>query len=215
MLRLMPFVALLTSSLLVLSCASDTVVQTGKIDVRVDESVDFTQFQTFSVVTQDQVDPDQLPDDLPELGDQQEAFNNEVNQMIIDAMRAEPVCLEYIPPDQVQQGQPDHVWAANGLAQSTDGGYVYQCCGGWWWGYWGWYWNPCATWCPIYVEYDVGTLFVPVGLPPVEDEDPAAVFAGLAYAVSAAVADEDDVRAAVRAIFQFWPDPRTCPAQTP
>jgi hypothetical protein len=209
MLRFVPFLLLIASTIVAAGCADNTVVQTGSIDVKVDSDVDFTQFQTFSVVTKDLIDP---PPDIPEIGDEQEAFNELVNQLIIDAMQAEPVCLELIPPDQTSpENQPD-LWAANGLAQSTDSGYVYECCGGWWWGYWGWYWNPCAYWCPTYVEYEVGSLFVPVGEPPAEGEDPAAVFAGLARSVSGTGPDvETKVRTAINEIFAQWPDKRTCP----
>ena len=210
MLRYVPFVLLVVSAFASAGCANDTVVQTGEISVEFDENIDFTQFETFSVVTKDLVEP---PPEAPELGDEQEAFNDMVNDLIVDAMQAEPVCLELIPPGETsEQNQPD-LWAANGLAQSTDSGYVYGCCGGWWWGYWGWYWDPCAYWCPTYVEYDVGSLFVPVGLPPEEGQDPAAVFAGLARSVAGTGSDPGTkVRAAIDAIFQQWPVKRTCPA---
>lgn len=207
-LRHVPFLLLIVSALAAAGCANDTVSSTGEISVKVDDSVDFTQFQTFSVVTKDLVDS---PSDIPELGDEQEAFNDLVNQLIIEAMQAEPVCLELIPPAETsEQNKPD-LWAANGLAQSTDSGYVYECCGGWWWGYWGWYWDPCAYWCPTYVEYDVGSLFVPVGLPIEDGQDPQAIFAGLARSVSGVGPDvETKIRFAIEEIFKQWPDQRTC-----
>ena len=35
-------------------------------------------------------------------------FEDSVNEMIVAAMQEEPVCLRYIPPDQVtEQNQPD------------------------------------------------------------------------------------------------------------
>lgn len=202
------FSFLLSLSMVAIAACSDSTVRTGEISVEVDDSVDFTQFQTFSVVTDDLVEP---PSDVPALGDEQEAFNDLVNDLIIEAMQAEPVCLELIPPEEAsEQNQPD-LWAANGLGRSSDSGYVYDCCGGWWWGYWGWYWDPCAYWCPVYVEYEVGSLFVPVGPPPEEGQPPAAVFAGLARAlVSTGTPTEDKVRFAIQEIFQQWPDPRQC-----
>jgi len=188
----------------VVGCDNDD--STTEVTVRVDETVDFTTFQTFSVVTSDLVDPP------PDLGEDQEAFNALVNQVIIEAMQQEPVCLEFIPADQTSdQDQPD-LWAANGLGQSTDAGYVYECCGGWWWGYWGPYWDPCAFWCPVYVEYDVGTLFVPVGLPRADTGDPEAVFAGLAQSIVGSGPDTaTKVQDAIDDIFAQWPDPRSCP----
>ena len=142
MLRLAPWTLFVASSFWLLSCGG-TVVQTGSISVKTDETADFKQFQTFSVITSDFVDPS----DLPGLRDEQVAFNDEVNRLIIDAMQAEPVCLKLIPPDEVTDSTQPDLWAANGLGRSTEGGYYWQCVGGWWWGYWGWYWDPIfAQW---------------------------------------------------------------------
>jgi hypothetical protein len=170
---------------------------------------DFEAAQTFSVLTADIVPPENLPD----LDDEQMAFNDMVNDLIIEAMQAEPVCLTLIPTDEVtDENQPD-LWAANGLARATEGGYYYECVGGWWWGYWGWYWDSCAYWRPTYVEYDVGSLLIPVGPPPAANEEPELIFAGLAQSVVGTGADtETKVRFAVEEIFKQWPDPRTCPA---
>jgi hypothetical protein len=208
MLRYSPFLLLIASSFLVVSC-NDTIVKTGEITVRSDDTVDFTQFQTFSVITDDRVPPE----DLPDLGDDEIAFNDMVNELIIEAMQAEPVCLTLIEPEEVTpENQPD-LWAANGLARTTDGGYYYECRGGWWWGYWGWYWDACAYWYPVYVEYDIGNLLIPVGPPPAEGEEPAPIFAGLAQKiVGTGSGVETEVRRAVDAIFQQWPDKRPCPA---
>lgn len=201
----LPCALFLASTLLVASCADDTV-QTGSVTVRSNPAVDFTQFQTFSVVTEDLVDP-------PDLDEDQQAFNDYVNGLIVEAMQAEPVCLTFIPPDEVtEQNEPD-LWAANGLGRTTEGGYYYECCGGYWWGYWGWYWDPCAYWCPEYVEYEVGNLLIPVGrAPEAPGADPVAVFGGLAQSI---LGTEDELqskaRQAVELIFQQWPDQRTCP----
>jgi hypothetical protein len=192
-------------TLWIAGCNDDTV-QTGTVEVNYDENVDFSQFQTFSVVTKDLVD-------LPELDPEQEAFNDMVNDLIVQAMQAEPVCMTFIPPEQVtDQYQPD-LWAANGLGRSTEGGYYYECCGGWWWGYWGWYWDPCAYWCPSYVEYDVGTLLIPVGRKPMEGQEAVALFAGLAQSILNTGPDvQTKVRQAVQDIFAKWPVKNTCSA---
>ena len=209
MLRLLPIFAFVVSSVVVLSCANDAVVQTGQVIVEWDRTVDFTQFETFSVVTADLVDP-------PDLDPDQQAFNDMVNELIKEAMQAEPVCLTLIEPEDVtDENQPD-LWAANGLAQTTDSGYYYECIGGYWWGYWGWYWDPCKWWVPRYIEYDVGNLLIPVGPPPAEGEEPEPIFGGLAQSLSEAPPDtETKVREAVRLIFEQWPDERTCPPETP
>jgi hypothetical protein len=206
MLRYSSLVLLVTFSLVTLSCADSGIVKTGSLTVRSDDTVDFTQFQTFSVITSDIVDPDDLV-----LDDEQMAFNDMVNGMIVEAMQAEPVCLTLVPADEVtEENQPD-LWAANGLARTTDGGYYYECRGGWWWGYWGWYWDPCAFWYPVYVEYEVGNLLIPVGPPPAEGDDPAPIFAGLAQSIAGTGTDVEKVRAAVDAIFQQWPVKNSCP----
>ncbi|MDH3819322.1 MAG: hypothetical protein OES21_11940, partial [Myxococcales bacterium] len=64
MLRYSPFVLLIASSLLSLSCADDTVVQTSSIDVQWDRDAIavFEAAQSFSVVTEDVVPPENLPD---------------------------------------------------------------------------------------------------------------------------------------------------------
>ena len=207
MIRCLPTVLLLAASFVTLSCNNNTGVRTESVEVRVDKTVDFTQFETFSVVTSDIVPPE----DLPGLGDEQVAFNDMVNTFIIEAMQAEPVCLTFIRPDEVtEQNQPD-LWAANGLGRSTNGGYYYQCVGGWWWGYWGWYWDPCASWYPVYVEYDVGSLLVPVGPPPAAGQEPAPIFAGLAQSVLGTGTDlETKARQAVQEIFARWPIQGPC-----
>ncbi len=210
MLRHSSFVLIAVSSLLVLSCADSTVVQTSSLDVQWnrDNIADFQSAQTFSVVTSDIVPPDRLPD----LDDEQMAFSDMVNDLIVEAMQAEPVCLSFIDPDDVtEENQPD-LWAANGVSRETNGGYYYECVGGWWWGYWGWYWDSCVDWVPTYVQYDVGSLLIPVGLPPEGEDSPHLIFAGLAQSVLGTGADTPaKVSAAIEQIFQQWPDPRTCP----
>ena len=205
LLRLVPLLALLTASLASLGC-NDTVVQTADIQVRADDTVDFTEFETFSVITSDLVD---VPPEAPEF-DEQEAFNDRVNRLIIEAMQAEPVCLKFIDPTETSEDNQPDLWAANGLGRSTEGGYYYECCGGWYWGWWGWYWDPCAYWCPNYVEYDVGSLFVPVGFPNNGTEQGKAVFAGLAQAVVDGTDVDAKVRAAVQEIFRRWPVQNEC-----
>jgi hypothetical protein len=211
MLRLVsltPVVALVATSVFITSC-QDTVVSTGQVTTQVNPEYldDFDSFETFSVVTSELVDP---PDELPEIGDEQAAFNDDVNELIIQAMQAEPVCMEYIPPDEVTETNQPDLWAANGLARETDSGYVYECCGGWWWGWWGWYWDPCGTLCPTYVEYTVGSLVVPVGFPVASGADPEIVFGGLAQALVDGRDTEEKVRIAIQEIFRQWPVQRSC-----
>jgi len=206
MLRYLFLILIAAASFSGLGCSDP--IATGTIDVRFDETVDFTQFKTFSVVTSAKVPPE----DLPDLGEDQIAFNDMVNGLIIEAMQAEPVCLTFVPPDAVTETNQPDLWAANGLGRSEEDGYYYECRGGWWWGYWGWYWDPCAIWYPVYVEYEVGSLFIPVGPPPAAGQEPTPIFAGLAQSIVGTGADpETKVRTAVQQIFAQWPDPRSCP----
>jgi hypothetical protein len=204
MLHFLPLSFVVAFALIALSCGDDS--DNTSITVRYDDTVDFTEFERFSVITADLVDP-------PDLDEEQMAFNDMVNDLIVEAMQAEPVCLTFIPPEEVtEENQPD-LWAANGLGRTTEGGYYYECVGGWWWGYWGWYWDPCATWYPVYVEYDVGNLLIPVGPPPPMGQDPVPIFAGLAQSIVGTGPDvETKVQQAVQEIFERWPDKRPCPA---
>ena len=124
------------------------------------------------------------------------------------------MCLTFIPPDEVSESNTPDVFAGNGVAVQTDEGVFWQCIGGWWWGYWGWYWDPCKWIAPVPVEYDVGSMLIPVGPPPEEGEEAAPVFAGLAQSLlGAGPINEDSVQQAVNAIFQQWPEKRVCPAE--
>lgn len=206
MLRYVPFLLTGVLSFLATSCASDTVVQTGQIIVEVDETADFTAIRSFSVVTQDLAPPG-----TPEPGPDETFFNEFVNDLIIEAMTAPPICLEFIPPDEVTDENEPDVWAANGLARSTGEGTYWQCVGGWYWGWWGWMWDPCFWVTPIPVEFDLGNMLIPVGPRPAEDEDPNPIFAGLAQSIAGTGPDvETKVPAAVNAIFAQWPTNRTC-----
>ncbi|MBW1756139.1 MAG: hypothetical protein JRD92_10060 [Deltaproteobacteria bacterium] len=208
MLRYSARALIVVSSFFVLSCADTAVVQTGSIEVQWDvDKIDvFEAAQTFSVVTSDLVDP-------PDLDEDQMVFNDTVNRLIIEAMQAEPVCLELVPADEAEANPPD-LWAANGIARTTEGGYYYQCVGGWVWGFFGWYWDSCAYWRPTYVEWDVGSMLIPVLPPPTEGEEPEPIFNGLAQSVVGTGTDvETTARAAVQAIFAQWPDQRTCSPQ--
>ena len=202
--NLNPRVPSLLTSLLIAGCGSSGVVQTGQITVEYDEDFDFSELETFSVVTEELV-PEAMfePDEA--------RFEDSVNEMIVAAMQEEPVCLRYIPPDQVtEQNQPD-VWAANGLSQTQEEGVRWTCVGGWWWGTWGRWWDPCRWRTPVPIEVDVGNLYIPVAPPPVEDEETNAVFAGLAQKILGSEPDlEAKARVAVEEIFQQWPATGAC-----
>jgi hypothetical protein len=202
MLRSLVF-SLVVASFLGCGGASDT--SEVVVEVNYDSRVDFSQFETFTVLTSE------LVPDAPEPGDDEEFFSDLVNDLIVEAMTSEPVCMTFIPPEEVTDTNRPDLFAGNGLSRTTDEGIVWQCVGGWWWGLWGWFWNPCAWLAPVPVEFDVGNLLVPVGPEPEEGEDPEPIFTGLAEAILGSESNvEEKVRYAVQAIFEQWPEQRTC-----
>ncbi|MGB3050841.1 MAG: hypothetical protein WBB42_07570 [Polyangiales bacterium] len=205
MLRYFSVVLVGASFLLASSCANGTVVQTGQVIVDYDETFDFSQLETFSIVTEELAPPG-----TPVPGPDERLFNERVNELIIEAMTSTPVCLELVEPDQITD-ESKHVWAANGLARTTGEGTYWECVGGWFWGWWGWQWDPCAWVRPIPVEFDVGNLLIPVGPRPQEGENPDPSFVGLAQSVVGNGSElEAKARAAVDAIFAQWPYKQTC-----
>jgi len=124
MLRHFPFAIFAASSLLAASCANDPVVQTGQIIVDYDETFDFSQLETFSIVTEELAPPG-----TPAPGPDERLFNERVNELIVDAMTSTPVCLELVEPDQITD-ERKHVWAANGLARTEGEGTYWRCVGG-------------------------------------------------------------------------------------
>jgi hypothetical protein len=186
-------------------CACGSAVETGEIVVNYDHTVDFSQFETFTVLT-----PELVPN-APEPGEDEEIFNEMVNDLIIAAMTAPPVCMTFIPPEEVTEANQPDLFAGNGLSRTKDEGVVWQCVGGWWWGVWGWFWDPCAWLAPVPVEFEVGSLLIPVGPRPAEGEEPEPVFTGLGQSVLGRGTSIDvKVRNAVSAIFAQWPVQRSC-----
>ncbi|MGB8331309.1 MAG: DUF4136 domain-containing protein [Polyangiales bacterium] len=203
MLRRSSLIILMLSCVTVFGCGS--VSKIGEISVYYDENTDFSQFETFTVLT-----PELVPDGRdPE--DDEELFNDRVNDLIVEAMTAEPVCMRFIPPEEVTDANEPDLYAANGLTRSTEEGVTWQCVGGWWWGAWGRFWDPCRWRTQVPVQLEVGSLYLPVGPRPEQGEDPTPVFTGTARALLGTGSNVDEkVRTAVRAIFEQWPHPRTC-----
>ncbi|HSN84031.1 MAG TPA: hypothetical protein VLS88_15735 [Polyangiales bacterium] len=198
------FVLAASCSILLLGCGSSTR-QVGEIIVEFDRDADFSEFQTFTVLT-----PELVPE-AEELELEAELFNDQVNDLIIEAMTGPPVCMTYIPPEEVTETNQPDLFAGNGLSRTVNEGTEWRCVGGWWWGVWGWFWNPCLWTTPITFEYEVGSLYLPVGPRPAEGEDAEPVFKGTAWKVLGTRTNIDDqVRLAVRSVFQRWPEQRTC-----
>ncbi|MGB5810296.1 MAG: DUF4136 domain-containing protein [Polyangiales bacterium] len=203
--RIAHILPVLLLGLALVSC-NDSGIQTDTVEVTWDRTVDFTQFQTFSVVTQEIIEnnPDFPPP--PELPDDAVAAIEQINALIIQAMGPSGLGYTYIPPEQVtQENQPD-LWAGNIGAVGEEQGVVWECVGGWWWGYWGWYWDPCAWQYPRNVDLDVGSLLIPVAATALGE----VIFGGLAQGIDYVGADnEERIRNAVAAIFVQWPSEQT------
>lgn len=202
--RWLSVTALALGSVLALACGG-SATRTGEISVEFDENVDFTGFQTFSVLT-----PELVPE-ADDLATDAKLFNEAVNGLIIDAMTGPPVCMTYIPPDEVIDGTEPDLFAGNGLARTMGQGTRWQCVGGWWWGAWGWFWDPCRWRTPVTVEFEIGSLYLPVGPRPAQGEDPEPIFKGTARTLlDSGTSIDEKVRTAVREIFGQWPVQRSC-----
>ncbi|MEM7136523.1 MAG: DUF4136 domain-containing protein [Myxococcota bacterium] len=204
MLRVARGVLLSVVWLAVSSCGGSS--SDGSVEVVWDRTVDFTQFQTFSVVTQEIIANNPDFPTPPELPDDAVAAIDQINALIIQAMGPAGVGLTYIPPEEVTpENQPD-LWAGNVGAVSEEQGIVWQCVGGYWWGYWGWYWDPCKWSYPRTVDFNVGSLLIPVASTSLQE----AVFGGLAQGIVYNGGDNAErIRAAVAAIFAQWPSEQT------
>lgn len=191
-------------SLLVISCGGG-VSQVGEVTVEFDEDVDFSELTTFTVLTEELVpEADELETDAA-------LFTEEVNELIVDAMTGPPVCMTFIPPERVAAGEEPDLFAGNGLARRTEEGTQWRCVGGWWWGAWGWFWDPCRWREPVRVEFEVGSLYLPVGPRPDEDAEPEPVFIGIGRRLLDGNVDVDaEVERAVRIVFERWPIQRSC-----
>ena len=192
------------ASVLLTSCGG-SVSQLGEITVEFDEDVDFSEFETFTVLTEE------LVPEADWLDTEAKLFTEEVNQLIVDAMTGPPACMTFIPPEQVAAGEEPDLFAGNGLTRTTREGTQWRCVGGWWWGTWGWFWDPCLWRTPVTVEFEVGSLYLPVGPRPDEDADPEPVFIGIGRRLLDGNLDvETEVARAVRTVFERWPVRRTC-----
>lgn len=203
--RRLAWLVALTSSLLLLPGCGESVRRVGEITVEFDEDVDFSEFTTFTVLTEE------LVPEADELDTEAKLFNEEVNERIIDAMTAPPVCMTFIEPERVVAGEEPDLFAGNGLAREVREGTQWRCVGGWWWGAWGWFWDPCLWRKPVPVEFEVGSLYLPVGPRPDEDADPEPVFIGIGRRLLERNVDLDtEIDRAVRLVFDQWPVRRSC-----
>jgi len=184
------FLFLAVFFLMMFGCSDDDG-PSGEVRVEWDQQANFTQFQTFGIVTSVQAGFDGLPNAPEEVV----AFNDYVNQQI--RLQLQSLGL-------TESATPD-VWVGNLAWLNEQSSIVYECVPGDWWGYWGWYWEPCDWVYPTIVDYEVGSLLITVG----EAATQTPVFIGLARGVEPREDTPDRVDAAVADIFSQWPVEQT------
>ncbi|MEM8610057.1 MAG: DUF4136 domain-containing protein [Myxococcota bacterium] len=191
---------------LVLAATSCGSSSQGTVTVEWDRTVDFTQFETFSVVTQETIENNPDFPNPPELPPDAVAAIEQINALIIQAMGPTGLGYTYIPPEDVTpENQPD-LWAGNVGSVTEEQGLVWECVGGWWWGFWGWYWDPCRWYYPRTVDFGVGSLLIPVA----STSSAEPIFGGLAQGILYDGGDNAElVATAVAAIFAQWPSDQT------
>lgn len=188
--RFTAFLFLVVFSLIMFGCSDDDS-PTGEVDVEWDQQADFTQFQTFGIVTSAQTGIDGLPNAPEEIV----AFNDYVNQQI--RLQLQNLGL-------TESATPD-VWVGNLAWLTEQSSIIYECVPGDWWGYWGWYWDYCDWVYPTIVDYEVGSLLITVG----EAATQNPVFIGLARGIEPSVDTRNRVDTAVADIFSQWPSEQT------
>ena len=126
--RLRECLALSPVVLLVVHGCSDDEQFADTVTTRADPAADFTQYTTFSFVTEDLVPPDQaLPRELPELVAQNAAIiNSEVREELIRLGLTEVTEADQTPD----------LFAFNLAATEEEDTVVWECVPGYWWGWW-------------------------------------------------------------------------------
>lgn len=162
--------------------------------------VDFTQYHTFSVATTNEV-----PGDAG-------------TALVLDAtIPATAVANIFSANDQARKelmarglnevartATPAADLVVSSLANvQKEGAYYWACVPGQWWGYWGWYWDPCAWMAPVYAEYAVGTVALGLG----DDKRAQVVFGGVLQGVADGEGNADQrIRNGVHEMFdKYYP----------
>jgi len=85
---------------------------------------------------------------------------------------------------------------------STASGVEWICVPGYWWGYWGWTWDPCAWTEPVPVTYAIGHVLVALSDPKLKE----AVFVGLLQGIADGEGNtEQRIRSGVHRMFDSYP----------
>jgi hypothetical protein len=164
------------------------------VDERSDPNADFTSYKTFAFVV--------APEDAGVLDIPDDVSSN--LSVVRDAVKGQ---LEQEGLTEVARGEDPDVLAFN-LASTNDvTALSWDCAPGYWYGYWGFAGDPCATLEPYYDQYTEGT--VAVGL--IDPSLNKVVFGGVAKGVIDG--DENDIQRevdeAVEKIFDDYPRDQT------
>jgi hypothetical protein len=168
----------------------DTVVS------RAEPTYDFTMVQTFAVVPDSEY-PTTLPPDLPpDTVTEISGANAEARRQLVALGLTE---VDYAT------GMPDVVLFSL-AASEEDTGIIYECVPGYYWyGWWGYVWDPCAWLQPVPVDYSVATVLI--GLADVADEE--VVFGGTIQGILECGDAHDRLVDGVQEIFEDYPADQT------
>jgi hypothetical protein len=163
---------------------------------RAKHGVDFSQYKTFHV------DEELTQDDLADAGVDVEDFPDDIKYNIDAANAQARVELQTLGLTEADsESDADLIVATMGSTKSQDAIY-WECVPGYWWGYYGWYWDSCAWLDPEYVEFAVGSLVLGLGDPEMKD----IVFGGLLQGVVTGGGDATErIRAGVHEMFLQYP----------
>jgi hypothetical protein len=165
--------------------------------VKAREGVDFAAYQTFHIAEV----PSPLPPDAGAIGTEIPA---NVRLNISSANDQARIELEALGLTVAAPGIAADLEVASLGSASSESGYYWECVPGYWWGYWGWVWDPCAWTVPVPVSYAVGSVMVVLSDPKLQQ----AVFGGLVQGVADGEGDANArIRDGVHRMFQAYPAP--------
>jgi hypothetical protein len=115
------------------------------VSARADPTVDLTRYSTFAVVP-----PESYPTTLPA----------DVRTNLDQAVAAGATELRERGMVQVGANENPNLYLFTLTKTAEQSAIYWECAGGYYYGYWSWYWNPCTWITTVNVDYTVGTLIV-------------------------------------------------------
>jgi len=188
------YVGILTSvvtvGMLCSGCDDDDSESQDIVATTASPTADFANYQTFALAESN--DSDAIPDAV-------ETNLDLVNEAMVEELTDRG--LTQVDPDD----DPD-VIAFNLATTDTQGTYYWDCVDGYWWGYWGSSWTPCAWLQPVYTEYTAGTIALGLADPELRE----VVFGGFIQGYEDGTDDiEDRIQEDVERVFDSYPSTQT------